>query len=309
MLDPRSLIRFEADATISDLRPGPLVITMGAFIDAGATARLLGTHLTTSSPSRVLCTFDIDQLLDYRGRRPPMVFDTNRFVSYEDPALALYALEDRDGSPYYLLVGPEPDFQWERMVEAVRFVIDALKVTLVVSAHGIPMAVPHTRPVGITAHATDSRLIGDAESPFGTVQVPASFASLLEFRLGELGRDAVGYAVHVPHYLAQAEFAEGALTALNAIVDVTGLNLPNDELVEKAGLGRAQIAQEVDGNEEVSHVIAALERQYDAFVEGTQRPSLLATESTELPSAEELGADFEQFLRDVDEDHFGNGPL
>ena len=301
MLDPRSLIRFEADTTMQDLRPGPLVVAMGNFIDAGATARLLGEHLTSSSRARVLCTFDLDQLLDYRGRRPAMVFETNRFVSYEDPALVIYAMEDRDGSPYYLLVGPEPDYQWERMVEALRFVIDALKVSLVVSAHGIPMAVPHTRPVGITAHATDPQLIAGAESPFGTVQVPASFAALLELRLGEHGRDAVGYAVHVPHYLAQAEFAEGALTALNAIVDATGLNLPNDELVEAAGLNRAQIAQEVAGNEEVSHVIRQLEKQYDAFVEGKGRPSLLATESAELPSADELGAEFEDFLRGVDE--------
>jgi hypothetical protein len=301
VLDPRALIRFEADATPQDLRPGPLVIAMGAFIDAGGTARLLGSHLVSSGPARVLCSFDLDQLLDYRGRRPAMVFESNRWVSYDDPALALYAMEDRDGAAYYLLVGPEPDFQWERTVEALRFLLDTLDVTLVVSAHGIPMAVPHTRPVGITAHATDPRLIGGAESPFGTVQVPASFTSLLELRLGERGRDAIGYAVHVPHYLAQAEFAEGALTALNAIVDATGLNLPNDELVEAAGMGRAQIAQEVAGNEEVSHVISALERQYDAFVEGKQRPSLLATESSELPSADELGKEFEEFLRGVDE--------
>lgn len=145
MLDPRSLIRFEADATAEDLRPGPLVIAMGAFIDAGATARLLGEHLTTSSRARVLCSFDIDQLLDYRSRRPAMVFESNRFVSYDDPALVLYAMEDRDGTPYYLLVGPEPDYQWERMVEALRIVLDALRVTLVVSAHGIPMAVSTLR--------------------------------------------------------------------------------------------------------------------------------------------------------------------
>lgn len=302
MLDPRSLIRFEADATAQDLRPGPLVITMGAFIDAGATARLLGEHLTTSSPARVLCSFDIDQLVDYRSRRPAMVFETNKFVSYDDPALLLYAVEDRDGTPYYLLVGPEPDYQWERMVEALRFVIDALQVTIVVSAHGIPMAVPHTRPVGITAHATDPQLIGNAESPFGTVQVPGSFASLLELRLGEQGRDAVGYAVHVPHYLAQNQFAEGALTALNAIVDTTGLNLPNDELVEAAGLNRAQIAAEVEGNEEVAHVITQLERQYDAYLESKGLPGLIATDTSDLPSAEELGAEFEEFLRGVEGD-------
>ena len=111
-----------------------------------------------------------------------------------------------------------------------------------------------------------------------------------------------GFAVHVPHYLAQAEFADGAVTALNAITAATGLNLPIDELVAAAGLNRAEIAREVDGSDEVEQVVAALERQYDTFMEGLQKPSLLATDVSELPSAEEIGAEFEQFLREVNED-------
>ena len=150
MLDPRALLRFEADATLQDLRPGPLVIAMGAFIDAGGTARILGEHLVASSPARVLCTFDIDQLLDYRGRRPPMVFESNRWASYDDPALVVYAMEDRDGSPYYLLVGPEPDFQWERTIEALRVLYDSIDPAVVIRvldvhqpAKATPLAVSH----------------------------------------------------------------------------------------------------------------------------------------------------------------------
>ena len=40
------------------------------------------------------------------------------------------------------------------------------------------------------------------------VEVPASFTGLLEFRLGQQERDAMGFAAHVPHYLAQATFPE-----------------------------------------------------------------------------------------------------
>jgi len=144
--------------------------------------------------------------------------------------MLLHRLTDRDGQTYYLLSGPEPDYQWERVVEAVRELVVRLGVTLVVHTHGIPMAVPHTRPVGMTAHATDSALIGDTASPFGRVQVPGSIGALLELRLGEAGHQAVGFAIHVPHYLAGSEWAEGALASLNAVVDVTGLNLPNDDL-------------------------------------------------------------------------------
>ncbi len=303
--NPTALYRFETDAELGVPRPGVLVVALGAFIDAGHIQQVLSGHLLETGDPEVVASFDVDQLLDYRGRRPAMVFDTNRWVEYEDPSMLLHRLTDRDGQTYYLLTGPEPDYQWERVIEAVRELIGRLGITLVVHAHGIPMAVPHTRPVGMTAHATDASLIGDAESPFGRVQVPGSIGALLELRLGEAGQQAVGFAIHVPHYLAGSEWAEGALAALNAVVDVTGLNLPNDDLVTRARTNQQVIAAEVDTNDEARQVVSALEQQYDAYVEGQQRPSLLATEASQIPSAEELGEDFENFLRNVADDDPG----
>lgn len=308
MQNPSELYHFETDTDPQDLRASVLVLALGGFMDAGHTQKLLTEHLLATGESTVVASFDADQLLDYRSRRPTMVFDTNRWVSYEDPCLALHRLTDRDGTPYLLLTGPEPDFQWERMAEAIRQLVVALGVDLVVTAHGIPMAVPHTRPIGMTSHATDPRLIPLQENPFGRVQVPGSLASLVELRLGESGHDAIGFAVHVPHYLAQAEFADGAVTALNAILAATGLNLPIDDLVAQAGLNRAEIAREVEGSEEVARVIEALERQYDTFLEGRQKPSLLATDVSELPSADEIGAEFEQFLRQIDDPGADDSP-
>lgn len=301
MQNPSDLYRFETDAPL-ERRPGALIVLLGAFIDAGNIQRILGTHLVDTSDAEVVATFDVDALLDYRGRRPAMVFDTNRWESYADPSMVLYRMGDRDGQTYYLLTGPEPDFQWERAIEAIRQLIQILGISLVVTSHGIPMGVPHTRPVGMTAHATDPRLVGGKESPFGQVQVPASFPALLELRLGEAGRDALGFAIHVPQYLAQAEWAEGALAALNAITDATGLNLPNDDLIAKAGTNNREIASELADNAEAGQIVSALEQQYDAFVSGQERPSLLATEAEDLPSADELGADIEEFLRNVSDE-------
>lgn len=307
MQNPSDLYRFETDSDLKELRSSVLIVSMGGFMDAGHTQRLLTDHLLATNESNVVASFDTDQLVDYRGRRPAMVFDSNRWISYDDPSLVLHRLLDKDGTPFLLLAGPEPDYQWERMAEAVRGLVVALGVDVVVSAHGIPMAVPHTRPIGLTAHATDPRLIPEQDNPFGRVQVPGSLPSLLELRLGESGHDALGFAVHVPHYLAQAEFADGSVTALNAIVAATGLNLPSDDLVAAAGLNRAEIASEIEGSEEVSQVVAALERQYDTYIQGLQKPSLLATDVSELPSADEIGAEFEQFLREVSDDKGGDG--
>ena len=57
-----------------------------------------------------------------------------------------------------------------------------------------------------------------------------------------------------------------------------------------------ELAKQVAENSEVAEIVRALEQQYDAFVSSTGR-SLLA-QSAPLPTADELGAQFEAFLAD-----------
>ncbi|NYF97047.1 PAC2 family protein [Janibacter cremeus] len=295
------LYRYEVDTDPAALEPGPMIVAFDGFFDAGMAQRLLVDHLLEVSEPTVVASFDVDALVDYRSRRPVITFDANRYTDYNDPALLLYHLTDRDEQSYYILAGPEPDYRWEAMVSSVTELMDEVGISLAVHAHGIPMAVPHTRPVGMTVHGSNERLIGEHKPVFGTVQVPASLAALLELRLGESDRDAVGFSLHVPHYLAQSTFHDAALTALNAIVDVTGLNLANDALAEAAREGRLQIEREVEENDEVREAVQALERQYDVHLRGLERPSLLAGEGQDLPSADQLGAEFEDFLRTRDD--------
>ena len=117
----------------------------------------------------------------------------------------------------------------------------------------------------------------------------------------------MGFAVHVPHYLAQAEYAGAALTGLDALTTATGLNLARTDLEQLAESNRAQVARELEDAEEVRGVVAALEQQYDAFMQSRERPSLLATDVSMLPSAEEIGAEFEAFLKDVSDDDGSGG--
>ena len=297
MQDPSELYAYETDTPLRDLRASVLLVSLGGFVDAGQTQRLLTEHVLSVLPHTVVASFDVDQLMDYRGRRPAMMFDRDRWSSYADPTLLLYRVTDADGQPFLILSGHEPDYQWERVIEAIQELNRMLGVTLTVSIHGIPMAVPHTRPIGRTAHATSPRLIGEHDALFGAVQVPGSISALLELRLGESGQDALGFAIHVPHYLAQAQFTDAAVVGLESFVAATGLNIPAEDLVATAGLNRAEIVQEIAGSDEVTQVVEALERQYDAYVQDRERPGLLATDVKDLPTADEIGAEFEEFLR------------
>jgi len=296
MMDPRLLYTLDESvkAKLKEHRP-VLVHQLDGFVDAGQAGRLLSAHLLEQLDHEVLAEFDHDQLHDYRSRRPAMIFDTNRWKSYADLHLRLYRVVDEQGEVFLLLAGPEPDVQWERLAIAVIGLIEQFGVRLTVSVHGIPMAVPHTRPVTLTAHATDSELVQGYRSWIDRVEVPASFTGLLEFRLGQLDRKAMGFAAHVPHYLAQASFPEATLTLTRSLNQATGLAVPLEPLEKASATNLADIAAEMAGSAEVQELVATLEQQYD---------SLQADDAERVPSADEIAAEFERFLaeRDKNED-------
>jgi hypothetical protein len=215
-------------------------------------------------------------------------------------------LKDTGDTDYLLLSGPEPDVQWERFCIAVEQIVRRFGVRLVINLTAIPMAVPHTRPIGVTVHGTRPELTEGHEAWFATAQVPGSAVGLMEFRLGEAGLDAMGFAVHVPHYLARAEYPQAARVLLDHVGIAAGLYLPTEGLSKAAELAEAEIAEQVAGSDEVRQVVQALERQYDMVATGRGDRSSLGL-SGELPSADELAAEVERFLADHDDKDSGTG--
>ncbi len=291
--DPADLYQEEPGAPAPE-RDLVLLYYLDGFIDAGAAGRLLAAHLLNTLEHERIATFDIDSLLDYRSRRPIMTFSKDHWEDYDAPELVLSLMRDGAGTQFLLLSGLEPDREWDTFTRAVSQLCAQLGVRLAVGFHGIPMGVPHTRQLGVTAHATQPDLIEGYRPLVDKLQVPGSAAALLEYRLGADNRAAIGFAVHVPHYLAQAAYPAAAVTLLESVRRVTGLELPEDALRESARRTDLEIARQVEGSAEVAEVVQALEQQYDAFT--ADRESLLADDAEPMPTAEELGAQFERFL-------------
>lgn len=272
---------------------GPVLVhVLDGFLGAGSASRLAASQLS-SGEGEIVHAYDIDAMFDYRARRPTINFSDDRYGDYDEPRLTIVREHDADGAPFLLLSGPEPDFQWERFVAETHEVIEDLRVPLSLGLGAVPMGVPHTRPPMITAHGTRPDLIDRKNLWSAQVTVPSSAQSLLELRLGELGHDAAGYVVHVPHYLAQIDFPDAALALLSALTDRTGLVIDDARLRERQEATRAEIEQQIhdQGGE---GLLEGLEEQYDAFTRGAAE-SLLASDE-ELPSGEEIADQFEKFL-------------
>jgi hypothetical protein len=263
-------------------------------MDAGAAGRLLTEHLLDAFEHTTVARFDTDRLLDYRSRRPLMTFDGGKWESYDAPELAVFKLADAAGKPFLLLTGPEPDHEWEAFVSATQSLAERLGAGPMITYFGVPMGIPHTRPLGVITHATRPGLVTPKLPLPSKLQVPASASSLMEYRFGEAGKDAVGLVVQVPHYLSQAAYPTAALTLIDALTEVTGLDLPALELREAADRTNTLIDRQVAESAEVAELVQGLEAQYDAAV-AHDGENLLA-EGEEMPTADELAAQFEQFL-------------
>jgi proteasome assembly chaperone (PAC2) family protein len=302
VLDPAELYEVAPDAP--QLDEPVLLVALDGFVDAGSAARLAVEALVEGREQRQVARFDVDQLLDYRSRRPPLRFETDRWAAYSRPELDIVALTDTADTGYLLLAGPEPDMQWERFCAAVEQLVRRLGVRLVINLTAIPMAVPHTRPIGVTVHGTRPELTEGHEAWFATAHVPGSAVGLMEFRLGEAGLDAMGFAVHVPHYLARAEYPQAARVLLDHVGLAAGLYLPTESVTKAAERTEAEIAEQVAGSEEVRQVVEALEQQYDMVASGRGERSSMGL-SGQLPSADELAAEVERFLRGQDDEDNG----
>lgn len=275
-----------------------LVVAVTGFSDVGHVQHVLTTNLEAELPYQVLGEFDLDDLLDHRDSRAPIIFDTDHFEGYQRPGLTLSEFTDENGERFLLLTGPEPALRWEGLTRRIIDLIEELGIRQTIITDSIPMATPHTRPVQITRWASRPEMLVGNVPNFGKYQMPASFPAVLSQRLAETGHDYVGLAASVPHYLSEMDYPDATRTLIGAIHQVTGLSLPAHGLAVAAGAIRAELANQVAQSEELGQMLSALEQQYDSTT--VEQPAL-ESRHVDVPSADAIGAEVEDFLRSIDD--------
>lgn len=301
--------------------PAPVLVhALTGFMDAGSAGALAVSHLERNLTHRVVAEWDVDAVFDYRARRPSTIFEADHYASIEMPSLRLLEVKDLTDQSFLLLSGSEPDLGWRTIASDVIELVESLGVRLTVGIHAIPWPAPHTRPTQVTAHATDASLIPGNQPWVGALKVPGSISGLIELSLGQKGHPALGYAAHVPHYLAQSEYMPAARTLIDKLQGVTGLDLDLASLDDPSRQFLEQVDGEIAGQEEFQALVTGLEQQHDLVMRarGAWDSSLAdsspadsvsgtagsgAAEPDGSPSAmseEDIAAAVERFLAELD---------
>jgi hypothetical protein len=132
----------------------------------------------------------------------------------------------------------------------------------------------------------------------GTLDVPAGVQAVIESRSIEYGIPAVGLWAQVPHYLSgeMAPYPAAAAALLRQLERTAGLDLPFGDLDDAASRSRNRIDAAMATNDEHLAMLHEMERRYDES-QGPPDPGPVP-DPADLPSADELAAEVERFLRD-----------
>ena len=274
----------------------PLVAALTGFADAGAAVSLVSQYLSDTLESTEVGRFDNDEILDYRARRPIFQFDETHLTDYEPPRLGLDLVTDELGEPFLLLSGYEPDMRWEQVNREIVELVDLYDVSSTTWVHAIPMPVPHTRPLGVTVSGNREELTDRFSVWRPTTSVPGTMMHLVEYTLQKRDHPVSGFVVLVPHYLSDAEFPAAAVSALESITAATGRIFPTDALREQGRSFLAGIADQVENNEELQRLVGVLEKRHDSYMEDNPLASPLTDEAGEVPSAESIAQELQNFL-------------
>jgi len=275
-----------------------LVIALSGYADAGNAVSESASFLLDALEHRPLVNFSIDELIDYRSRRPAVTMNRDQIVDVSDLNLSLNVVRDNVGKPFLLLSGPEPDMRWEAFSTAVADLAKRYDVGRTVSLYSAPMTVPHTRPLGIIAHGTDKRKLSDMHTWGNRVTVPGAASLNIEYELASRGCDAFGFTAQVPHYVAASEYPLASLRLLQEVAKLAKLKLPLEALEKESARVAELLNTQTNDSGEVSQLVNLLEEQYDQEVQRRQEleTSPLLGPNGEMPSADEIGAEFEKFL-------------
>jgi proteasome assembly chaperone (PAC2) family protein len=251
-----------------NLRSPVLVCSFRGWNDAAGAASTALAAVADGFEAESLAEIDPEEYYDFQATRPTIALSEGQVREIEWPRNELIAVRvpgaERD---LVLFDGTEPNLRWRTFSETVATAADALGAEMVISMGALVAEVSHTLPVPITGIASDEHLVDELDLQRSNYEGPTGIVGVVHDCCRRVGMTSASLWAAVPHYVAAVPNPKAALALLRRLEGLTGIAVDATELEEETASYEEQIARAV------------------------------AEEGDELPSADALAREFQQFLQ------------
>ncbi len=272
---------------LGPLRSPVMLIALTGLFDIGGAATTALDRFAPADTAITIGEIDPDPFYDFTQERPQIEMDEGeaRFIRW--PENQFDVVRGRGGRDLVVLVGVEPHLAWHTYSTCIARVARELGCEAVVTVGSAAEAVPHTRTPLVTGSTTDAELAHRLGIGQPTYQGVTGVVGVIQSELAQAGIPSVSLRVGVPHYLMNAEHPQAVAALQTHLSHVLNVPVPADEgeLREEIVRWRSLHDEVVEGDVQLQFYVRMLEQEHDRRAEAA------------IPSADDLGAEFEEYLR------------
>jgi proteasome assembly chaperone (PAC2) family protein len=274
---------------VPQLRSPVLVCAFRGWNDAAGAASSALEAVAGAFDAEQIAEVDPEDYFDFQSTRPTIVLSEGQTRHIEWPRNDLIAIRipgaDRD---LVLLDGTEPSLRWRTFSETVATAADALGVDMVITLGALVAEVSHTLPVPITGLASDEQLVEELDLQRSSYEGPTGIVGVVHDCCRQVGMTSASLWAAVPHYVAAVPNPKAALALLRRLEGLTGIAVDASELEEETANYEEQIGRAVAANPEIAELVERIE---------AEQAEQLGGEGEDLPSADTIAREFQQFLQ------------
>ena len=251
-------LRFEVRPA---LRDPALVLALEGWNDAGEAASTAARWIAGALGAVPLAEIDSEEFYDFTVRRPEVAVEEGRVARFEWPTNRfLYAARDGAGD-LVVGLGVEPHLRWRAWSDEVLRLVREIGIRRVALLGAYLADVLYSRPVGITAVASESDLLAQLDLEPVRYAGPTGMVGLLGLRLREAGCQVLSLWAGLPHYIQLSPNARGALALVERVTPYLDLRLDLGSLRRAADECEQRVSALVSGDPELAEYVRELKRR------------------------------------------------
>ncbi|HEX5558413.1 MAG TPA: PAC2 family protein [Gaiellales bacterium] len=262
------------------LRRPRVVAAFRGWNDAGGAASLAAGYLRSVTDAERFAVIDSEPFVDYQQTRPTVSMVDGDVRHVEWPVTEVFASQDHD---LMIVLGTEPNMRWRAFSDSIVDLAQRYGSRLVITMGALLADTPHTRPVPVSASASDPDLMSRHGLVRSTYEGPTGIVGVLHDSCSRAGLVSASLWAATPHYISAAPNPQAALALLERLADLAGTPAGSAELERAASEYQLRVASAIADDPDVAGYVEQLEQ---------------AADRDDPPTGEELAADFERYLRE-----------